>query len=156
MERDRMKRSLEHLGIPLGDYRVLKLLPLIYVAWADGKMDQVKKERIHAFAAQEYELSAAGVAVLERWLDKPPSAAYIAEGLHDIFLLATAEDDMEIDFSELPGLLAYAERIVDNAGARLNPGGEAAARTERALEEVARELHIDHGESWAALLDELQ
>ena len=127
-----MKRSLEHLGIPLGDYRVLKLLPLIYVAWAGGKMDQVKKERIHAFAAQEYELSAAGVAVLERWLDKPPSAAYIAEGLHDIFLLATAEDDMEIDFSEL------------------------AARTERALEEVARELHIDHGESWAALLDELQ
>ena len=156
MDRDRMKRSLEHLGIPLGDYRVLKLLPLIYVAWADGKMDQVKKERIHTFAAEEYDLSAAGVAVLERWLTKRPAHEYIAEGLHDIFLLATAEDDMEVDFSELPGLLSYAERIADNTGAALNPDREASAKTERALEEVARELHIDHGESWATLLNELK
>jgi hypothetical protein len=156
MEHDKMKRSLGHLGIPLGDYRVLKLLPLIYVAWADGKMDLVKKERIHAFAAQEYDLSAAGAAVLERWLAKRPAPEYISEGLHDIFLLATAEDDMEVDFSELPGLLSYAERIAGNTGAALNRESEALACTERALEDVARELHIDHGESWATLLNELQ
>jgi len=155
MERDRMKRSLEHLGIPVADYRVLKLLPLIYVAWADGKMDQVKKTRIHSFAAEEYDLSAAGVAVLERWLAVRPTAEYISEGLHDIFLLATAKDDMEVDFSELPGLLAYAERIADNTGTALDIAREDSARSERALEEVARELHIDHGESWATLLDEL-
>jgi len=156
MEHDRMKRSLGHLGIPVADYRVLKLLPLIYVAWADGKMDLVKRERIHAFAAQEYDLSAAGVAVLERWLTQRPGPEYISEGLHDIFLLATAEDDMEIDFSELPGLLTYAERIADNTGTALNRERAASACTERALEEVARELHIDHGESWATLLNELQ
>jgi hypothetical protein len=156
MEHDRMKRSLGHLGIPVADYRVLKLLPLIYVAWADGKMDLVKRERIHAFAAQEYDLSAAGVAVLERWLTRRPAPEYISEGLHDIFLLATAEDDMEVDFSELPGLLAYAERIADNTGTALNREREASACTERALEDVAHELHIDHGESWATLLNELQ
>ena len=156
MEHDRMKRSLGHLGIPVADYRVLKLLPLIYVAWADGKMDLVKRERIHAFAAQEYDLSAAGVAILERWLTRRPAPEYIAEGLHDIFLLATAEDDMEVDFSELPGLLAYAERIADNTGTALNREREASVCTERALEDVAHELHIDHGESWATLLNELQ
>ena len=73
MEHDRMKRSLGHLGIPVADYRILKLLPLIYVAWADGKMDLVKRERIHAFAAQEYDLSAAGAAILERWLTQRPA-----------------------------------------------------------------------------------
>ena len=65
MQRDKMKKSLERLGVPVDDYRVLKLLPLIYVAWADGKMERVKRDRIHYFASREYELSAAGVAVLE-------------------------------------------------------------------------------------------
>lgn len=156
MERDRMKRSLDRLGIAPSDYRVLKLLPLIYVAWADGKMDRVKRERIHAFAAREYDLSAAGVAVLEGWLSQVPTHAYVAEGLHDIFLLATAEDDMEVDFSELPALLSYAESIAGNTGAALNQPEATSANAERALEEVARELHIDHGESWAKLLSELQ
>src|SRR5688572_28934539 len=68
MERDRLRRSLEHLRIPLSDYRVLKLLPLVYVAWVDGKIERVKKDRIHAYAAREYDLSPAGDAVLDRWL----------------------------------------------------------------------------------------
>jgi hypothetical protein len=68
-----MRRPLQYLGIPLKDYRVLKLLPLIYVAWADGKMELVEKERIHFFAARQYDLSAAGMAVLEHWLDVRPT-----------------------------------------------------------------------------------
>jgi len=156
MERDRMQHSLASLGIAPADYRVLKLLPLIYVAWADGKMDGVKRERIHAFAARQYDLSASGVAVLDRWLSQRPTHAYIAEGLHDIFLLATAEDDMEVDFSELPGLLSYAETIAGNAGAALNASVRSSPKEEQALQEVARELHIDHGESWAKLLEELR
>jgi hypothetical protein len=156
MEKDRMKRSLEHLGVRAADYRVLKLLPLIYVAWADGKMNQVKKERIHSFAAHHYELSAAGVTVLERWLSERPSKAYIAEALHDILLLAQAKDDLEIDFSELPGLLFYAETMATEAGNRLDPQRSTNPNVENALADVARELHIDHGESWAQLLEELR
>jgi len=153
MQADRMKRSLMHLGVQPSDYRVLKLLPLIYVAWADGKMNDVKKERIHAFAATHYDLSASGVAVLTSWLEKQPSHQYIAEALHDIFLLASAKDDMEIDFSELPGLLFYAETIATEAGTKL--GQRVSPDAESALQEIAAELHIDHGESWAKLLDEL-
>lgn len=154
MEADRMKRSLMHLGIPPADYRVLKLLPLIYVAWTDGKMDAAKKERIHSFAVQNYDLSASGAKVLEGWLEKQPSHDYIAEGLHDILLLAKAEDDLEVDFSELPGLLFHAETIATETGAALgrkHPSPEA----EGALQEIAAELGIDHGESWAKLLEEL-
>jgi hypothetical protein len=150
-----MKRSLSHLGILPQDYRVLKLLPLIYVAWADGKMDDVKKERIHLFAARSYDLSASGVAVLNRWLTERPSHEYISEALHDIFLLAAARDDLEIDFSELPGLLFYAETIATAAGSALGQQQHASPEAEKALQEVARELHVDHGESWAQLLDEL-
>lgn len=65
MEIDRLQSSLARLGIQPSDYRMLKLLPFVYVAWADGKMDRVQKERIHAFAAKRYELSAAGSAPLQ-------------------------------------------------------------------------------------------
>jgi hypothetical protein len=51
MLRDKLRRSLAHLEISPADYRVLKLLPMIYVAWADGRMEQVERERIHTFAA---------------------------------------------------------------------------------------------------------
>jgi hypothetical protein len=155
MERDKMKRSFDRLGIPPADYRVLKLLPLIYVAWADGKMESVKKERIHFFASREYELSAAGIAVLERWLTHRPSHAYISEALHDMYLLATASDDLEIDFSELPALISYAEGIARSTARALDEPAAVSRNAERALEEIARELHIDHGESWGRLLKEL-
>jgi len=155
MERDRLKRSLAHLGIRAEDYRVLKLLPLIYVAWADGKMESVKNERIHYFAAREYDLSAAAVAVLDRWLTERPTHEYIQEGLRDIYRLAKASDDMELDFSELPALLSYAEGIARSTAQAMDQPTAVSPGADRALEEIARELHIDHGESWGKLLSEL-
>jgi hypothetical protein len=155
MERDLLKRSLAHLGIPAEDYRVLKLLPLIYVAWADGKMESVKNERIHYFAAHEYDLSPAGVAVLDRWLTDRPSHEYIQEGLRDIYRLAKAGDDLELDFSELPALLSYAEGIARSTAKAMDQPTAVSPSADRALEEIARELHIDHGESWGKLLSEL-
>lgn len=156
MLRDRMKKSFEHLGIPLDDYRVIKLLPLIYVAWADGKMEQVKRERIHYFASRAYELSAAGSAVLERWLTERPPHAYIAEGLRDILSLARAEDDLEVDFSELPALLSCAEAIARSTASALDRPEAVSEAADSALEEIARELRVDHGESWGKLLAELR
>jgi hypothetical protein len=150
-----MRDTLEHLGIQARDYRVLKLLPLIYVAWADGKMEAVEKDRLHAFASKTYDLSAAGMAVLERWLNEPPTRAYIAEGLRDIYRLALASDDMEVDFCELPSLLSYAEAIARSTALGLDQPASVTAAEEQALAHIAAELHIDHGESWAKLLQEL-
>lgn len=151
-----MQKTLQHLGIHAADYRVLKLLPLIYVAWADGKMESVKKERLHAYAASSYDLSAAGMAVLERWLTHPPTREYIAEGLRDIYQLALAPDDIEVDFSELPALLSHAEAIARSTASALDQPASVTPSEERALKHIAAELHIDHGESWAELLRELR
>ena len=156
MERDRLKSSLDRLGIQPRDYRVLKLLPLIYVAWADGKMERVANDRIHSFAARHFDLSAAGMAVLQRWLTVRPSHEYILEALHDIHFLAQAADDLEVDVSELPQLLSYAEAIARSTARALDQPESVSGAAESALDEIARELHIDHGESWAKLLAELK
>lgn len=155
VERDNLRRSIQHLGISPEDYRVLKLLPLIYVAWADGKMGMVQRERIHSFASRHFDLSAHAMAVLNGWLEAPPSAAYVREGLHDIFLLAQARDDGEFDFSELPSLISYAEGIARSTAEALDQPSAVTPEQERALEQIAQELHIDHGRSWGELLREL-
>jgi|SRR6188768_1534721 len=156
MEHDKLRASLEHLGIQPCDYRVLKLLPLIYVAWADGKMGLVAKERIHSFAARHYDLSAAAMGVLDHWLTERPTHAYISEALRDIYFLARAEDDIEIDFSELPALLSYAEGIARSTAKALDQPASVTPGEDSALEEIARELHIDHGASWAKVLKTLR
>jgi hypothetical protein len=156
MERDRMLKSFERLGIQPGDYGVLVLLPLVYVAWADGKMELVQKDRIESHAARAYDLSAGAMAVLSGWLTERPSHEYILEALRDIYFLAQAPDDGEVDLSELPGLLAYAEGIARSSAKALDQPSSVSPSEDRALEEIARELHIDHGESWAKLLKELR
>ncbi|HVU02963.1 MAG TPA: hypothetical protein VHE30_14485 [Polyangiaceae bacterium] len=155
MEHDRMKQALEKLQIPPEDFRVLKLLPLIYVAWADGKIDETQKQRIHDFAMEHYELGPAGIAIMSRWLSERPTREYVAEGLHDIYLLARAEDDLEVDFSELAGLLSYAESIGRTTAKALGDPRGMSHAADAALHEIARELHVDHGESWGELLEEL-
>jgi hypothetical protein len=70
-------------------------------------------------------------------------------------LLARAEDESAINFSELPGIISYAEAIARSTAGALDQPTAVSPREERALEEIARELHVDHGESWAKLLDEL-
>lgn len=99
MEVDRLRGSLARLGIPDRDYRLLKLLPLVYVAWSDGKMAAAQKQQIHSFAVQHFEFSAAGAEVLDGWLAKPPTHQYISEGLRDMLFLAKAQDDMGVDLT---------------------------------------------------------
>ena len=156
MLRDKLRRSLAHLGIGPADYRVLKLLPMIYVAWADGKMEQVERERIHTFAARAYDLSSAGAALLDRWLTQCPSHEYIVEGLRDIYASALAEDDADVDLSELPALLSYAEAIARSTATSLDQPSAVTENEEKALEEIAGLLHVDHGASWAHELADLR
>ncbi len=155
MELDRLRRSLNHLGVRPADYQILKLLPLIYVAWADGTMELVKEDRIHFFAATQLDLSPRGLEVLNQWLNERPSHAYISEALRDIHFLTNAPDDMGFDYSELPALLSYAEGIARSTAEALDQPDAVTPGQDRVLAEIAAELHVNHGESWGHLLREL-
>ena len=65
MQRDRLARSLTHLGIDPRDSQVLKLLPLVYTAWANGVIEKAAAKRIHALASVEFNLSDKRITVLE-------------------------------------------------------------------------------------------
>lgn len=156
MLRDRLHRSLRHLGIPPRDAGVLKLLPLVHVAWADGKMDPLRRERIHNYAETECGLGPAGSVVLDRWLTDRPTHEYVLEGLEDMYLLARAGDSSDVDVTELPAILSYAEGIARSTMKALDEPDAVSPAEDEALDEIAHVLHVDHGESWARLLNELR
>ena len=156
MLHDRLRATLKHLHIDASNYKVLKLLPLVYVAWASGSISHVRIERLVDLAHNHFAIGEAGERILRGWLHERPSHAYFMEGLHDVLLLARAPDEWGFEMTELPGLLAYSEAIARTTAAAMDAPSAVTPGEESALAEIARELRVDDGESWAALLRELE
>ncbi len=156
MQLDHMERTLKHLGVGLANYKVLKLLPLVYVAWADGTLTPERESRLIELAHRHFHIGPDGERVLRGWLARRPNQKFFEEGLHDIVLLAYAPDEWEFDVDELPGLLAHAEAIARTTAKAMDAPSSVTENEEQALADIARELGVDDGESWAKLLRELE
>jgi hypothetical protein len=150
-----IKRSLLALGIDPGDYQVLKLLPLVFVAWADGTMEPIERDRLIRLARDHHHVGEAGLSVLEDWIRWPPPLAYIRRGMRHLLALALAPDELEIDLEDLRDLLAQAEFIARTTSVAPDSPFAVGPEEERALAEIAHTLHVDNGMSWASLLREL-
>jgi hypothetical protein len=156
MQKSAIERDLRALGIDSTDHRVLKLLPLVYVAWADGKMESVERERILNLAAETFPIGDRAIGLLRTWLSRPLSREYIQHGLRDLLLLAHAPDDLDVSLDELPMLLSYAEGIARSTASALDAPSAVTQAEEDALSDIAGMLQIDNGTSWAELLRELE
>lgn len=156
MQHDRLRGTLRHLHINASNYKVLKLLPLVYVAWASGSLTAVRVERLVDLAHNHFEIGEAGERILRGWLEERPTREYFLEGLHDVLLLAHAPDEWQFDPSELRGLLAYSEAIARTTAAAMDAPTAVTPAEELALAEIARELQVEDGKSWAALLEDLK
>ncbi len=153
---EELKKSLDGLGITPGNYRVLMMLPLVYVAWADGKMEEVEIARIDDIARQKLYLELSGLEMLDQWLRKPPDEKYFQEGMKSLFLLAqTEEGDPLIHADELGDLLNHAEAIARATANEMDVATAVTPEEEDALHEIAEVLQLDNGVSWRELLDEL-
>ncbi len=151
-----LKNSLESLGFTAGNYRVLMLLPLVYVAWADGHMDDAEIERIDDIAKERFHLGAGGLEILDGWLAERPSKEYFDEGMQDLFLLAQSEDgEPLVHPEELHDLLVHCESIARASGHALDVPTSVSKEEEQALEAIAKILGVDNGVSWGRLLEEL-
>ncbi|HEX6765227.1 MAG TPA: hypothetical protein VF103_07105 [Polyangiaceae bacterium] len=156
MKLDRMEKTLQHLGVGLANYKVLKLLPLVYVAWASGKLTPEREERLVDLAHNYFAIGEGGERILRGWLARRPAKATIDEGLHDIAVLARAPDEWEFDVDELPSLVAFSEAIARTKASEMDAPTAITEAEERALAHIARELGVDEGETWARLVRELE
>jgi hypothetical protein len=148
-------RHLAPLGVDAISHRVLSLLPLVYVAWADGKMETVERERIEHLATGRFLLGKSGMAILSAWMDAPPSKDFLREGIARLRMLAEADPEPTVEAHELHDLLAYAEWIARATAGAVDDPRAVTPEEEAVLEELATAFGLDNGVSWARLLADL-
>ncbi len=155
-DRLELEETLMSLGLRPSSYRALMLLPLIYVAWADGKMESVEVERIRRFATERLHLTAETATVIDNWLKEAPSQSYVEKGLQGLLGVALDEDFLEVEVAELPDLLLHAEGIARATAEAFNDPNAVTPEEEVALGEIARLLEVDGGATWKRVLDSLR
>src|SRR6185503_8233678 len=138
MQTAAINRSLSDLGIDPDDYQVLMLLPLVFVAWADGTMEPIERERLLRLARNHFHVSETGVSVLEDWIRWPPPLAYIRRGMRHLLALALAPDELELELEDLRDLLGHAEAIARSTSVAPDSPFAVGPEEERALAEIAQ------------------
>ncbi len=143
---------LAELKIPREAYRVLALLPLVYVAWADGKVQDAERDVILKIARQNGLLDQGGAEALQHWLTVRPTQAQLQADIAALNELARGDHRLQQEFGadEEQLLLAWCQDVADAAGGLLGllPARSDAERA--ALKTVANALDVHSASQWRA------
>ena len=135
--------ALRHLGIDRRSHRVLALLPLVQVAWADGTVQRAEARLIRQVAEERHLLDGDGARVLETWLAEAPTEDYVARGRACLVELARREGTELSDVlaaGALDEVVALCERVARAAGGLFGVLWTVDARERAAIAEIARAL----------------
>jgi hypothetical protein len=149
-----VERWLEELRVPRDAYRVVTLLPLVYVAWADGRIQPAERSLILRIAGECGLLANGGAEALEHWLTEPPSRDQLRADLAALNELARSDRSLAAGFGadEHQLLLAWCQDVADAAGGLL---GLRSARRDAeldALKTIAAALDIRGARQWRSAL----
>ena len=149
-----IERWLEELRVPREAYRVVAVLPLVYVAWADGGIQAAERKLILRIAGERGLLQDGGAEALERWLTDPPGKDQLRANMALLNEIARSDRGLADEFGadEQQLLLAWCQDVADAAGGLL---GLRAARTGAeldALKTIAAALDMRGARQWRAAL----
>ena len=146
--------ELRFLGIDKDSLRVVMLLPLIQVAWADGVIQNAERTMILEIASKHALLSEDGERILEGWLLNAPSQDYLTRGRRCLKALAARSGfDLGDGMSTrtLAQVLEMCERVAESSGGLFGLLWSVDAREREAINQIASALQMGNvdGESWA-------
>jgi tellurite resistance protein len=147
---------LAELKVPREAYRVVMLLPLIYVAWADGKVQGPERAVILRIAREKGLLDDGGAEALERWLSEAPSKAQLKADLKILNELGRSRESIAKDFGadDEQLLLAWCQDVADAAGGLLGLRSARLDSERAALKTIAAALDVGGAKNWRAKLGE--
>lgn len=141
--------ALESLGLDRETHRAVLLLPLVEVAWADGRVQRAERRRIAAIA------KAHGITLregwLERWLSRRPSVkTFLAARTVLLALMARSARQSEVDGAPRPppaietleGLLDLCQRVAEAAGGLFGLAFTVARSERDCIEQIAASLSL--------------
>lgn len=148
--------TMRDLGIDKENFRTLGLLPLVFVAWADGAVQRSEESFIRQVARDKGWLVGSGEALLEGWLREPPDETYVAKGLALIKALAADRHGFAgaITGETLRHLLVLCKEVAEAAGGFWGLSQPISEREERALVLVAEAFDIGDNQSWRRIVSD--
>ena len=147
-----IETALERLHISAGSYQLVMLLPLVYVAWADGRVQDKERAMILRIAEEHGLLANGGDATLERWLSIAPTEDQLRSDLAILNQLCSSEGRLgqgfDGDFETL--LLAWCQDVADAAGGLLGLRRARHPDETQALRRIASALGGRSTKQWKA------
>ncbi len=158
LDNDALIESLTKLGINEENYRVLSTLPLVLVAWSDGRVQTAEQNKIFRVAGERGLLAGGGDEVLTKWLQEKPTPAYFDLGLKTLVELARRRRGTGAAMSSrtLRKLIDMSLDVASTAAGLVNQLWTVSAVEREALDELASILSVDDGQSWNELFEDLQ
>lgn len=145
-----LRAQLRSLGIDSRTWRAAALLPLVEVAWADGRVQTAERKHILELAHKSGALAGDGRLVVEGWLAFQPSPGYFRRGRDVIRAL---QDQLAEDGVALNDILDGCEAVARAAGGLFGIIGTVAPVERNLLAEIADELPA--AADWDGLMDQL-
>jgi hypothetical protein len=139
-----LRTELASLGIPADRWRLVALLPLVQVAWADERVQRAEREIILTIANQHGVLGGEGSEILNGWLTTPPSADLLRRARR--LLVALVERHRGLGSDAPMGLISelreQCEEVAEAAGGLLGLVWTIDPREAAALDEIRRALSL--------------
>jgi hypothetical protein len=149
-----LESKLNNLGLNRENFRVLTLLPSIYVAWSDGEITEEESNVIMEIATEESLVGEEEATLLSEWLSQRPSPAFFEEGLHLLSLILAAIPE-EVEKETAEDAVALAETVARASGGVFGMLFTVSSQERAALGKIEEVLQATQGQSWQKLLDRL-
>lgn len=140
MSDDTVLDKLVHLGLRANTIAALSLVPLIQVAWADGKIQDNERTAILQGAhGKGLEQGTAGYELLQTWLQKPPSEDLMTAWEAYIKALTGQLNDEQNRLLKNQ-IVGFAKMVAAAAGGILG-FGKISAEEEKILQRIEQTFH---------------
>lgn len=150
--------TLHSLGLNDENVHAIALLPLLEVAWADGRIHEPERRLILEIARKRGVLDSEAALLLETWLRYRPSDRYMALGRTALAELARrGHSDVGITPGTIHEVLQFCEQVAVAASGLLGRAFKTVDPAEKAaLAEIAEALSAARKPSWSSMQEDLQ
>ena len=157
MQLEQIRNELVHLGVGQENYRVLAILPLVQIAWADGVVQPAERALIMSALEKLNVSSPSATMIVDSWLKHEPSLRYLTRGrklLTELVRRTSGVGD-SLTSETLDDVVELCESVANAAGGVFGWGAICMEERE-ALSEIANALALGHtdGDDFSMLLAE--
>lgn len=142
-----IKQLLESLGASTATWRALAILPLVQVAWADGRVQEAER-RLVLKAAARIAPGQDCQDLVDGWLSTPPSRAEYARGHTALVALARRGG---LEPHTLTDVVGLCEQVAASAGGLFGVAFTVSDSERDALRDIAHALSLGPTVDWETL-----